>query len=470
MVVRALHRLGLSPGTAGHQRGRGALIGIVDTGIDLTGLPWHDQVIEVGDQHEDLSVESVEPWSMTDPRNHGTLVARIAHTVAPDAGLIVVRSRPHNGGILEATKWLVRRAAHHEMPIAINISQGGNHADPHDGRDNVSLGLDDLAAPGVVVCAAAGNDGPAPLHISGPVSRSQALVSTFWVQPFQQAERHALDRTGEHARAQRLQGYLAGPGDLIVQLQSYDDSFPYPLIVESGQPSANLIAGDCMVSIAVGRTPSGDSMFAIRVSDFVSWDRPADHGMFLELSVRCVDAGEPQRLDVWSEDWNAFFAAPVQATDGQLAPAAHLARHTMIASPAAASSAICVGAVCDRDRASRALYHRNHGQLADFSNQGPARDGRRRPDLVAAGEGLNVGGTEIDRGTSFSTPIVTGIAARMLAQNPTATPAQVRHLLTSTAVLPISVAGESDPDGYHPCVGFGEMCGEHLMQEGAFRW
>jgi subtilisin family serine protease len=127
---------------------------------------------------------------------------------------------------------------------------------------------------------------------------------------------------------------------------------------------------------------------------------------------------------------------------------------------------ICVGAVCDRDEETLALFPPGLSDLTPFSNSGPTRDGRPSPDLTAAGVKLTIGGSTVDRGTSYSTPIVTGVVARMLASNPQLTVTEVRGLLTSTAVLPKTVEG-ADERGYHPHAGFGELSGAGLLKKGA---
>lgn len=96
--------------------------------------------------------------------------------------------------------------------------------------------------------------------------------------------------------------------------------------------------------------------------------------------------------------------------------------------PADADSIISVGAVDPT------------GELADFSSTGPTNDGRIKPDLVADGVGdyvATVPGPDTyayESGTSFSTPIVAGIASLILSARPDYTPMQVISLLKSTAV------------------------------------
>jgi serine protease AprX len=81
-----------------------------------------------------------------------------------------------------------------------------------------------------------------------------------------------------------------------------------------------------------------------------------------------------------------------------------------IISPADADSVIAVGSV----NASKAK--------SSFSSFGPSFDQRVKPDVAAQGEGVVVasltGGTQLANGTSFSCPILAGMAACILQDNP----------------------------------------------------
>ena len=102
-----------------------------------------------------------------------------------------------------------------------------------------------------------------------------------------------------------------------------------------------------------------------------------------------------------------------------------------IIAPADGDSVVAVGAV-------------NYlGTIAGFSSQGPTADGRIKPDVCAMGSGtVSVSSPSLDvfgsryttgSGTSFSTPLVAGIAAQLLSVFPQAAPMQVREALRQTA-------------------------------------
>ncbi len=116
-----------------------------------------------------------------------------------------------------------------------------------------------------------------------------------------------------------------------------------------------------------------------------------------------------------------------------------------IGSPGAAEDAITVGAMADPAHGS--ALSATCGPLpvggfylACFSSRGPTADGRTKPDVV--GPGVNImaasGGTTNGykniSGTSMSSPFVAGVAALMLHADPALTPADVKSIITGTAV------------------------------------
>jgi Subtilisin-like serine proteases len=79
----------------------------------------------------------------------------------------------------------------------------------------------------------------------------------------------------------------------------------------------------------------------------------------------------------------------------------------------------------------------SNGVRADFSSVGPTADGRIKPDLMAMGVETAVAGSVGDyfnhSGTSFSCPILAGLAACFWQANPDATQQQIRNAILETA-------------------------------------
>ena len=96
-----------------------------------------------------------------------------------------------------------------------------------------------------------------------------------------------------------------------------------------------------------------------------------------------------------------------------------------ITAPADGDSVIAVGAVTPA------------GDRTAFSSFGPSADGRTKPDVAAQGTEVVFATVNaqyaVGGGTSFSAPMVAGVAAQLLQARPALTPMQVREALRQTA-------------------------------------
>ena len=194
-----------------HTSGRGVVVGIVDTGVELshrdlrtaagkTRVAWlldisrppqhfHDDLEAVygcnvgpgcaiygAADLEALLSNDIAGDEPTDPFGHGTHVASLAAGnglssptaryigVAPEATYVVARVAADNGGIqdedvLRAVKFVFDRAEALGMPAVVNLSLGSDFG-AHDGSSALELGLSSLvgpAYPGRAIVVAAGN-------------------------------------------------------------------------------------------------------------------------------------------------------------------------------------------------------------------------------------------------------------------------------------------------------------------------
>ncbi|MBN2480928.1 MAG: S8 family serine peptidase [Bacteroidales bacterium] len=112
-----------------------------------------------------------------------------------------------------------------------------------------------------------------------------------------------------------------------------------------------------------------------------------------------------------------------------------------ISSPADADSILSVGAID------------GSGRIAPFSGRGPSSDGRIKPEVVAVGKGTYYagpdGGLWQGDGTSFSAPVVSGLAACLWQANPDASAMEIRGAILRSSHLysvPDTTYGYGIPD------------------------
>ncbi|WP_100401076.1 S8 family peptidase [Bacillus sp. FJAT-44742] len=128
-----------------------------------------------------------------------------------------------------------------------------------------------------------------------------------------------------------------------------------------------------------------------------------------------------------------------------------------ISSPGVSEKVITVGALDDKDTASR-----KDNEVADFSSRGPTPYGKAKPDILAPGVdiiSLRSPLSYIDRlqkhdrvendyftmsGTSMATPICAGVVALLLQHNPELTPQQVKKMILEGA----DMWRDKDPNVY----------------------
>ncbi len=444
------------------RKGKGVLVGVLDTGIDLTHPAFLDaqgrsRIIAVWDQDAEgpgpvgfgygrvCNREEINSGAcpVSDPQAHGTHVAGILagamhpHIgVAPEAEIVVVKSTRFTD-VAGAIEWMFRVARAEGKPIVANLSIGG-HLGAHDGQSELERSLVSLQGPGKIIVTAAGNDGATPIHLRALRSDDE-----------QRSELHLPNPGAETATM--LEIWEHGRTSPTFALEAYD--FDGNLL---GRRDA--IDGEML--------PLSGAKFGYQRDDATPAGR-THHLVTVDLSAAPEDAAfiryvlvwrSERMLDMWiSTDDYRYGAAEFATAAEDLAGFVAGDSRMTLTIPGTARDLITVGAYVTKNQWETELgrvYRISSAQiaaLASFSSIGPtaapALTGEK-PDLIAPGQliagplassAAGVGSLAIDshfavmQGTSMSAPHVAGTVALMLEEKPDLSPEEAKTLLVETA-------------------------------------
>jgi minor extracellular serine protease Vpr len=455
--------------------GKGVLVGIIDTGIDLFHPAFRDsrgrsRVVATWDQDAsgsgpdgfdygrecDSGDIANDDCAVRDFVGHGTHVAGIAAGgrlsgetevagIARDADIAVVRSDNFTR-LADAVEYLVNLAEKRDQPLVINISVGGQYG-PHDGRTPLEEFLADVVGPGRIIVAAAGNDAAAGLHMGAdlkstparfrledlPIGRPTDVAVEMWTRPETNVKLALVVVNGGRVVAEApLEGHSDEMLDGIIKYNGINIvGFSYGV---DGMTGHDLAERTVLLDMSVAG----------------AW--PADTHLELHVS----GSG---RIDGWiSQDdyrYGTPRLTPTSATGGS-APGDN--GYATLTVPATAPKVLTVGAYTvrtwwtaeDGSRIELSGGERD-GKLAGYSSRGPTLSPELtgvKPDICAPGSVIDsarsielsgASSNNIDdfrmmmQGTSMAAPHVTGIVALMLEANPDLGPVNARRYLQYTA-------------------------------------
>jgi subtilisin family serine protease len=445
-------------------KGRGALIGIIDSGFDLTHPCFSNsegtktRVLAAWDQArsnivgsppagfdygveytQDIINEHLAANKILVVRNqdgagaHGTYVAGIAagngyphgiyRGMAPEADLILVTYRndvPVGGSafVLDAIHYIREHARACCHPAVINISQGDNLG-AHDGTSLLERAIDKVVEQGrVLVVTSAGNErgGPASHHAHGKVEQGSDFILPFALTP---DARHPVDGdTIElwYRRGDRFAAALKTPGGWTSTFVSPGNSEVIKF------PAGN----QAHVYSEIDHPTNGDNHVGIILEKGEGWEAGT-----WELVLRGEEAGGGE-FDAWADRHNGVTLIGFKA---------HQSDTSTITLPGNARRAITVGGFISRPEESGETGE-VRGNVEPLSSIGPTRDGRVKPDLLAPGSLIMAPRMRTDSspvsydakaGTSMAAPHVSGVIALLWALRPQMTAGQIRAALLPAA-------------------------------------
>lgn len=400
--------------------GQGVLIGIIDSGVDVThqafktsagntrfrffwdqtgtGTPPAGYYMGTAYTEEELNalLQSGEQGALPgDPSGHGTAVAGIAagndpaasyRGVAPEAGLIGVRlgtssSYPRTSELMQAVNYCIQCALKLNQPLVINLSFGNSYGD-HTGQSLLEDYLNLAATIGkTCIAAGTGNEGAAALHAGGFLTEPAALLLSI----------------GSFQPTLSIQFWKA-----------FADELTFSLTAPTGDTTGTLT------------TTGGVQRFTFAGTDVrILIGRPAPiqlrQGIYIELIPLTGDYLTP---GIWqitltplrvSTDRYDLWLPTSEALSGDtrfLTPDPEIT----LTIPSTASGLLSVGS-----------YNSNTNTISSFSGRGYTALGGVKPDLLAPGEALRAPLVSPGQslyaaftGTSFATPIVSGAAALLM--------------------------------------------------------
>jgi serine protease AprX len=205
--------------------GRGVSIAVIDTGIDANHPDFAGRLVAI----RDFTMEA-----FSDSNGHGSLVAGIAagtgaysggmyKGIAPDALIMSAKVLKADGSglmsdVIAAVEWATEYGAN-----IINLSLGT--CTPSDGDDALCVACNHVVEMGVVVCAAAGNDGPNKRTVGSPGAARRVITVGAVTASGNVAEFSSRGPVGDD----RMKPEIVAPGTDIISVRAHGTRAGKPL-------------------------------------------------------------------------------------------------------------------------------------------------------------------------------------------------------------------------------------------------
>jgi len=363
--------------------GTGVLIGVVDTGFDLSHPAFRDPsgalrvegLLDQTNRDREYTTAQLENgWARAtrpgrDDNGHGTHVASIAGAsrfgavegVAPGARFLLVKTDFINTDA--AVAWIFRKAG--ARPCAVNMSLG-HHFGAHDGTDQEERLHRTLVGPGKLIAIAAGNERNDRIHIGQHFAPGEAQTVRFDVLRQREGDTFAVMTLWCDQR-DRFDVEVITPSGQAVMVPATGNTDLYRSASLDLELSRRRYAWSRSLQVQISLSFKGaflpDRLLA-------NWQ--------LRLTCRRARIG---RLDGWMN--NSGFA--------EFAPHPMVESARTVGLPATGEGCLAVASYVSRvdwtsDEGPQQDQRVVVGRASPFSSRGPTRDGRWKPDLAAPGQ------------------------------------------------------------------------------------
>jgi subtilisin family serine protease len=480
--------------------GRNVIVGVIDSGIDFRHQDFRNgdgstRILAIWDQAGTGAAGSPptgysyggectqaminaaiggDPAACTqkDTDGHGTHVTGIAAGngqatgngqigyrmigMAPSADLLVANGNG-NAQVLDAIAWMKAKAAALSRPLVINMSFG-SYFGARDGTSNYEQGMSNLAGPGVILVAAAGNEATAPIRAFGTITQGASVTVGFNIPGdsrggdleiwYPGTDAYGVNVEGPGCAATATVNPGENPGTVTTACGGVEFASTGPqannddrqIRVSIGSTSAApLVTGAWKITLVGTVVAGGSRAFSIISGEDVTGFTFTDHTAPLTTEI-LTDTSSSRRVIAVAAyntrtSWNSVDGPSSDTSSGPLSDISNFSsrgpRRTC-SNPAKCPAIMKPEITAPGSKIMAAL-------TADKAS--PAS-----PSSVEA-DGVHYG---LD-GTSMATPHVVGAVALMLQQDPTMTPEAVKQRLfksvqTNAFSTNLPTYDDSNPD------------------------